>query len=204
MSVIEDILGREILDSRGNPTVEVDVYLSDGKMGRAAVPSGASTGVHEALELRDGDTTRYNGKGVEHAVQNINTVIAEELVGWDPTDQSAIDEMMLNLDNTPQQVRARRQRHPWRFPRRRQSCRRLARLAALSLHRRRQCPHPPRPHDEHHERRRTHLVAVHRFSGIYGRPRRRGRFFHRPRMGRRNLSRPQSPLEKTRLRRAGR
>jgi len=101
MSVIEDILAREILDSRGNPTVEVDVYLSDGKMGRAAVPSGASTGVHEALELRDGDTTRYNGKGVEHAVQNVNTVIAEELVGWDPTDQIAIDEMMLNLDNTP-------------------------------------------------------------------------------------------------------
>lgn len=101
MSVIEDLLGREILDSRGNPTVEVDVYLSDGKMGRAAVPSGASTGVHEALELRDGDTSRYNGKGVEKAVQNVNTVIAEELVGWDPTDQVAIDEMMLNLDNTP-------------------------------------------------------------------------------------------------------
>lgn len=101
MSVIEDILAREILDSRGNPTIEVDVYLSDGKMGRAAVPSGASTGVHEALELRDGDTSRYNGKGVEKAVQNVNTVIAEELVGWDPTDQIAIDEMMLNLDNTP-------------------------------------------------------------------------------------------------------
>lgn len=100
MSVIEDILAREILDSRGNPTVEVDVYLSDGKMGRAAVPSGASTGVHEALELRDGDNSRYNGKGVEKAVQNVNTVIAEELVGWDPTDQAAIDEMMLNLDNT--------------------------------------------------------------------------------------------------------
>lgn len=100
MSVIEDILAREILDSRGNPTVEVDVYLSDGKMGRAAVPSGASTGVHEALELRDGDASRYNGKGVEKAVQNVNTVIAEELVGWDPTDQAAIDEMMLNLDNT--------------------------------------------------------------------------------------------------------
>lgn len=101
MSVIEDLVAREILDSRGNPTVEVDVYLSDGKMGRAAVPSGASTGVHEALELRDGDPSRYNGKGVEKAVQNVNTVIAEELVGWDPTDQGAIDEMMLNLDNTP-------------------------------------------------------------------------------------------------------
>ncbi len=101
MSVIEDLVAREILDSRGNPTVEVDVYLSDGKMGRASVPSGASTGVHEALELRDGDPSRFNGKGVEKAVQNVNTVIAEELVGWDPTDQAAIDEMMLNLDNTP-------------------------------------------------------------------------------------------------------
>jgi enolase len=70
-------------------------------MGRAAVPSGASTGVHEALELRDGDPSRYNGKGVEKAVQNVNTVIAEELIGWDPTDQVAIDELMLNLDNTP-------------------------------------------------------------------------------------------------------
>lgn len=101
MAVIEDMVAREILDSRGNPTVEVDVYLSDGKMGRAAVPSGASTGVHEALELRDGDATRYNGKGVEKAVQNVNTVIAEELIGWDPTDQAGIDELMLNLDNTP-------------------------------------------------------------------------------------------------------
>src|SRR5581483_9747789 len=101
MAVIEDLIAREILDSRGNPTVEVDVYLSDGKMGRAAVPSGASTGVHEALELRDGDTQRFGGKGVEKAVQNVNTVIAEELLGWDPTDQIAIDELMLNLDNTP-------------------------------------------------------------------------------------------------------
>lgn len=100
-SVIEDIVAREILDSRGNPTVEVDVYLSDGKMGRAAVPSGASTGVHEALELRDDEPSRYNGKGVEKAVQNVNTVIAEELLGWDPTDQPAIDELMLNLDNSP-------------------------------------------------------------------------------------------------------
>lgn len=101
VAVIEDIVAREILDSRGNPTVEVDVYLSDGKMGRAAVPSGASTGVHEALELRDGEGSRFNGKGVEKAVQNVNTVIAEELIGWDPTDQAGIDELMLNLDNTP-------------------------------------------------------------------------------------------------------
>ncbi len=101
MSLIEDIIAREILDSRGNPTVEVDVYLSEGGMGRAAVPSGASTGVHEALELRDGDKSRFGGKGVTKAVQNINTVLAEELVGWDPIDQMAVDELMINLDNTP-------------------------------------------------------------------------------------------------------
>lgn len=100
-SVIDDVLAREILDSRGNPTVEVDVFLSDGTMGRAAVPSGASTGVHEALELRDGDKSRYGGKGVTKAVQNINTVLAEELIGWDPREQVAIDDLMINLDNTP-------------------------------------------------------------------------------------------------------
>src|SRR5918911_1457591 len=101
MSIIEDVIAREILDSRGNPTVEVDVYLSDGKMGRAAVPSGASTGVHEALELRDGDRTRFGGKGVAKAVQNVNTVLAEELIGWDPREQNAIDQLLLNLDNSP-------------------------------------------------------------------------------------------------------
>ena len=86
------LFGREILDSRGNPTVEVEVYPGDGSWGRAAVPSGASTGVHEALELRDGDKSRYLGKGVLKAVENVNTVIAEELVGWDATEQKAIDQ----------------------------------------------------------------------------------------------------------------
>ncbi len=99
--VIEDIIAREILDSRGNPTVEVDVLLSDGKMGRAAVPSGASTGVHEALELRDGDKARFGGKGVSKAVQNVNTVLAEELVGWDPREQTAIDQLLITLDDSP-------------------------------------------------------------------------------------------------------
>jgi enolase 1/2/3 len=101
MSLIEDVNAREILDSRGNPTVEVDVILSDGIMGRAAVPSGASTGVHEVLELRDGDKSRFGGKGVTRAVQNVNTVLAEELIGWDPCEQSAIDQLLINLDNTP-------------------------------------------------------------------------------------------------------
>jgi enolase len=101
MPEIEGIIAREILDSRGNPTVEVDVYVEDGSFGRAAVPSGASTGVHEALELRDGDKSRYQGKGVLNAVENVNDVIADELLGWDVTDQQGIDAMMLELDGTP-------------------------------------------------------------------------------------------------------
>ena len=105
MSIIEGILAREILDSRGNPTVEVEVILEDGTWARAAVPSGASTGIHEALELRDGDKARYNGKGVLHAVENILEVIAPELVGWDVTDQKGIDEMMIELDGTPNKGR---------------------------------------------------------------------------------------------------
>ncbi|NPA92055.1 MAG: phosphopyruvate hydratase [Chloroflexi bacterium] len=100
-TIITMIHGREILDSRGNPTVEVEVVLADGSWGRAAVPSGASTGAHEALELRDGDKSRYNGKGVLKAVENVNTILAEELVGWDATEQMAIDQRMLELDGTP-------------------------------------------------------------------------------------------------------
>jgi len=100
MSEIVKIHGREILDSRGNPTIEVEVTLASGVMGRAGVPSGASTGENEALELRDGDKTRYLGKGVLKAVENVNTVIAEALVGMDATDQVAIDTAMLELDGT--------------------------------------------------------------------------------------------------------
>ena len=98
---IVDVLGREILDSRGNPTVEVEVYLEDGTVGRAAVPSGASTGIYEACELRDGDKSRYLGKGVLNAVENVNTKIAECLVGMNVLDQTAIDKAMIELDGTP-------------------------------------------------------------------------------------------------------
>jgi enolase len=98
---IDGIVAREILDSRGNPTVEVEVFLMRGVRGRAAVPSGASTGVHEALELRDGDKGRYSGKGVLKAVANVNDVIAGELVGWDAADQAGIDARLLELDGTP-------------------------------------------------------------------------------------------------------
>ncbi|HXV43593.1 MAG TPA: phosphopyruvate hydratase, partial [Anaerolineae bacterium] len=101
MSYVEEVTAREILDSRGNPTVEVEVLLEDGALGRAAVPSGASTGVHEALELRDGDKSRYLGKGVEKAVENVNEKIAAELFGWDARDQEGIDAFLLELDGTP-------------------------------------------------------------------------------------------------------
>ncbi len=101
MSIIEEIVAREILDSRGNPTVEVDVRLEDGAFGRAAVPSGAATGAHEAVELRDGDKYRFGGKGVLKAVQNVTTVIADELVGWDALEQEMIDALLIGLDGAP-------------------------------------------------------------------------------------------------------
>ncbi|HEY5139195.1 MAG TPA: phosphopyruvate hydratase, partial [Methylococcales bacterium] len=101
MSQIVNITGRQILDSRGNPTIEVDVFTSNGVMGRAAVPSGASTGIHEACELRDGDKAIYGGKGVLKAVQNVNKVLAEELKGYFVTEQGEIDAKMIELDGTP-------------------------------------------------------------------------------------------------------
>lgn len=100
MTAIIDVIGRQILDSRGNPTVEVDVVLEDGSMGRAAVPSGASTGAHEAVELRDGDKSRYLGKGVLKAVESVNVAIAEAIVAMDAEDQTLIDQTMIDLDGT--------------------------------------------------------------------------------------------------------
>jgi enolase len=100
-TMIDSISAQEILDSRGNPTIEVEVILADGSWGRAAVPSGASTGIHEALELRDGNKSRYLGKGVTTAVKNVNTIIAEELIGWDALEQKAVDAALLKLDGTP-------------------------------------------------------------------------------------------------------
>src|ERR1041385_2335158 len=101
MTAITDIVAREIMDSRGNPTVEVDVFLEDGAFGRAAVPSGASTGAHEAVELRDGDDSRYNGKGVLTAVDNVNDKIAPEVIDMDAIDQIGIDRLMIEMDATP-------------------------------------------------------------------------------------------------------
>src|ERR1700678_4523165 len=102
---IEYIQARQILDSRGNPTVEVDVLLEDGTLGRAAVPSGASTGEHEACELRDEDKKHYLGKSVREAVENVNTKIMPELIGYDPRDQEAIDKLMIDLDGAPNKAK---------------------------------------------------------------------------------------------------
>ena len=120
MLEIVDVLGREILDSRGNPTVEVEVTLEDGTMGRAAVPSGASTGIFEACELRDGDENRYMGKGVETAVKNVNTEIAEALIGLNALDQVSIDKTLIELDGTPNKSRLGANAilaAPWPWPR---------------------------------------------------------------------------------------
>jgi enolase len=105
MSEIIDVYAREVLDSRGNPTVEVEVYLESGVMGRAIVPSGASTGAYEAVELRDGDKSRYQGKGVLKAVENVNDIIAPELIGMDALDQVGIDNKMIELDGTPNKAK---------------------------------------------------------------------------------------------------
>jgi enolase len=105
MSYIAEIHARQILDSRGNPTVEVDIVTDEEALGRAAVPSGASTGVHEAVELRDGDKKIYQGKGVLKAVHNVNTVIAEKLLGWEVADQAGLDQFMIDLDGTPNKAK---------------------------------------------------------------------------------------------------
>ena len=105
MSAIVDIIGREVIDSRGNPTVECDVLLESGSMGRAAVPSGASTGSREAIELRDGDPDRYFGKGVLKAVENINTEIAETIAGLDANEQAFLDKTLIELDGTDNKAR---------------------------------------------------------------------------------------------------
>ncbi len=105
---IVKVVGREILDSRGNPTVEADVYLADGTIGRAAVPSGASTGEHEAVELRDNDKKRYLGKGTLKAAENVSKVISPALAGMDASEQTSVDRKMLELDGTPNKGKAGR------------------------------------------------------------------------------------------------
>ena len=136
------------MDSRGNPTVEVDVILESGIMGRASVPSGASTGEHEALELRDGDKTRYGGKGVLKAVENINTLIAPALKGMDSMDQRGIDKAMLDLDGT-QLNQNWAQMLFGRIPGCGKSCRQLSGYPSLQIHRRNKYLCHARPNDEY-------------------------------------------------------
>ena len=136
---IESVVGREILDSRGNPTVEAEITLADGTVARGCAPSGASTGEFEALELRDGDKSRYLGKGVTKAVENINTVIADAVVGMDASDIYAIDAAMIKADGTKDKPRSRR----------------FAGNAAVPFSGRRKRQPPARAHDEHPEWRRT-------------------------------------------------
>ncbi len=153
MERIEIVAAREILDSRGNPTIEVEVGLSDGAFGYAAVPSGASTGEHEALELRDKSKKRYLGKGVERAVKNVNDVIGPAILDMDPADQRLIDKVLIELDGTPQQIKAGCQRPPRGLACSGKSRGGHAWPPSLQVHRRGQRLPPSHAHDEHHERR---------------------------------------------------
>jgi enolase len=173
MAKIVRTIGREILDSRGNPTVEVEVTLEDGAVGRAAVPSGASTGVHEALELRDGDKARYGGKGTLKAVDHVNREIAGAIVGLDGLDQSAVDLAMRALDGTPNKGKlganavlgvslAMTALRPFHW-------------AALYCYLGGMAPCPP-AHVQHPQRRCPRQLAGNRLPGIHDRPGGRSQF----------------------------
>ena len=155
MPIIADVHAREILDSRGNPTVEVDVCLADGHLGRAAVPSGASTGEHEAVELRDDDPARYLGKGTRNAVANVCREIAPVLKGLDATDQNQIDQAMIDLDGTPNKARLGANAILGVIASLCQSRRPILRSPPLSLPRRPRGPHAAGAHDEHSQWRRS-------------------------------------------------
>ena len=155
MTAIVDIIAREILDSRGNPTVEVDVLLEEGSRGRAAVPSGASTGAHEAIELRDGDKKRYLGKGVLKAVEAVNGEIFDALSGMDAEDQRRIDDAMIKLDGTPNKGRLGANAILGVSLAVAKAAAADQGTAALSLSRRRQRRSAAGADDEHHQRRRA-------------------------------------------------
>ena len=155
MTKIQNIVAREILDSRGNPTVEVDVTLQCGTVGRAAVPSGASTGEHEAVELRDGDKKRYLGKGVSKAVANVNTKIAKALHGVDALDQLTVDATMLKLDGTDTKSKLGANAILAVSLATRPSRRQMPRPAAVQIHRRPERQSPPGADGQRHQRRRA-------------------------------------------------
>ncbi len=155
MKTIKSIKGRQILDSRGNPTVEVDVELADGAVGRAAVPSGASTGSHEAVELRDGDPAKFQGKGVLKAVNNIQKIIAPAIAGMSALKQEAIDRRMIELDGTPNKAKLGANAILGCFPGCGPRCCQFQGDAALSLPGREGCLSPAGASDEHPQRRQT-------------------------------------------------
>ena len=172
MSAIVDVIAREILDSRGNPTIEADVVLESGVSGRAAVPSGASTGSKEAIELRDGDAARYFGKGVLKAVENVNTEICEAILGLDATEQAFIDKTMIELDGTDNKSRLGANAHPRRLVRGRQGRGRRVVAAALPLSRRRGRDAAAGAADERDQRRRARQQQD-RPAGVHARAARR-------------------------------
>ncbi len=172
MPFIDYIDAQEILDSRGNPTVEVTVVLDDGAVGRAAVPSGASTGAHEAVELRDGDKGRYGGKGVQQAVSNVIETIAPAILGEDASDQGAIDALLIELDGTPNKGKLGRQRRARRVARLRPCGGGVLRPAALPLPRRRGRLDAARAHVQHPQRRPAR-GRLHGLPGVHGHARRR-------------------------------
>ena len=195
MGTIVRTIGREILDSRGNPTVEVEVILEDGAFGRAAVPSGASTGVHEALELRDGEKSRYGGKGTLKAVEHVNNEIAEAIVGLDALDQSAIDHAMLALDGTPNKSKlganailgvslaVARAAADW------------VGLPLQQISRRSGGQGTAGAHVQHPERGRPRQLAGHRLPGVHDRPGRRTQFPRGGALGQRSLPGAEGRLE---------
>ena len=197
MATIEAVGAREILDSRGNPTVEVEVALDDGTIARAAVPSGASTGAFEAVELRDGDKARYGGKGVLKAVAAVLDDIGPELVGFEASEQRLVDAALIDLDGTANKAKlganAILGRQPGRGPRR---CR-VGPAAAVPLRRRPQRARPARPDDEHHQRRLARRLQR-RHPGVHDRADRRGHLRRGPALGRRDLPRAEEPAQQPR------
>ena len=187
MTAIVDIIGREILDSRGNPTVEVDVVLEDGSLGRAAVPSGASTGAHEAVELRDGDKARYLGKGVRKAVDAINGEILEALAGMAAEEQVQIDQTLIELDGTPNKGRLGANAILGVSLAVAKAAARILRHAAVSLCRRHFGADLAGADDEYHQWRRARRQSD-RLPGIHDHAGRRAEFFRRPAHGRRGVS----------------
>ena len=180
-STIVEIDARQILDSRGNPTVEVDVVLDDGALGRAAVPSGASTGANEAVELRDGDKTRFGGKGVLKAVANVTDTIAPALIGADAEDQAAIDAALIALDGTPNKAKLGANAILGVSLACAHAVADVVRPAALPLPGRCRCPDPARADVQHPERRQAR-PGLDRLPGVHGHAGRR-RLVHATRCG---------------------